>query len=39
MPKAGYGSDKKTRYLAPNGFRRFLVTNARDLEILLMNNR
>ena len=39
MPKCGFGSDKKTRYLLPNGFQKFLVTCAKDLDILLMNNR
>ena len=39
MPKVGYGSDSKTRYHLPNGLKKFLVRNNRDLEILLMNNR
>ena len=39
MAKVGYGSDAKTRFLLPSGFKKFLVTNLRDLEILLMNNR
>ena len=28
-----------TRHLLPNGFKKFLITNEKDLEILLMNNR
>ena len=36
MPKIGYGSNKKTRHVMPNGFKRFLVNNERDVEILLM---
>ena len=39
MPKIGYGSDKKTRHLLPNGFYKFRVHNVQDLELLLMHNR
>eukprot|EP00510_Aplanochytrium_minuta_P006689 CAMPEP_0184029816 /NCGR_PEP_ID=MMETSP0955-20130417/891_1 /TAXON_ID=627963 /ORGANISM="Aplanochytrium sp, Strain PBS07" /LENGTH=134 /DNA_ID=CAMNT_0026314977 /DNA_START=216 /DNA_END=621 /DNA_ORIENTATION=+ len=39
MPKIGYGSDKKTRDLLPNGFYKFRVHNVADLELLLMHNR
>lgn len=39
MAKIGYGSDKTTRHITPTGFKRFLVRNAAELEILLMNNR
>jgi large subunit ribosomal protein L32e len=39
MPKTGYRTDNKTRYLDPAGFKRILITNAKDLEILLTNNR
>jgi len=39
MPKIGYGSDKKTRYHLPNGFKKFTVKNLKDLDVLLMNNR
>ena len=38
MPKIGYGSDKRTKYLLPNGLRRFLIANVKDLELLLMHN-
>ncbi len=38
MPKAGYGSNKKTRYMMPNGLKKFLLTNPKDLELLLMQN-
>ncbi|WFC95326.1 60S ribosomal protein L32 [Malassezia brasiliensis] len=38
MPKIGYGSNKKTRHLLPNGFRRFVVSNPKDVELLLMHN-
>ncbi|CAI2164989.1 18983_t:CDS:2 [Funneliformis geosporum] len=39
MPKIGYGSNKKTRHLMPNGFKKFLVSNVRELELLLMHNK
>lgn len=39
MPKIGYGSNKKTRHLMPNGFKKFLVSNTRELELLLMHNK
>ncbi|CEH18487.1 60s ribosomal protein l32 [Ceraceosorus bombacis] len=38
QPKIGYGSNKKTRHLLPNGYRRFLVHNPRDVDLLLMHN-
>ena len=39
MPKVGYGSNRKTKYLLPSGMKRFLITNIKDLELLLMHNR
>jgi len=39
MPKIGYGSNKKTRHLMPGGFKKFLVSNVRELELLLMHNK
>jgi len=39
MAKIGYRSDKTTRDLLPSGFKKFLIRNPRELEILLMNNR
>lgn len=39
MPKIGYGSDKKTRFLTPDGFRRFVVSNVDELAVLMMHNR
>ncbi|KAL7746186.1 60S ribosomal protein L32 [Sorochytrium milnesiophthora] len=39
MPKIGYGSNKKTRHLLPNGFKKFVVSNVKELEVLLMHNR
>ncbi|UZJ55914.1 hypothetical protein CBS101457_005234 [Exobasidium rhododendri] len=38
MPKIGYGSNKKTRHLMPNGYRRLVVSNPKDVELLLMHN-
>ena len=38
MPKSGYGSNKKTRFMLPNGLKKFLLTNPKDLELLLMQN-
>ncbi|CAF3511715.1 60S ribosomal protein L32 [Fusarium graminearum] len=39
MPSIGYGSNKKTRYMAPSGFKAFIVSNKSDLELLLMHNK
>lgn len=39
MPQIGYGNDKKTKFVLPNGFRKFLVHNQKELEALLMHNR
>merc|ERR1712039_126743 len=39
LVKVGYGSNKKTRHVLPNGLKKVLVRNARDLELLMMSNR
>lgn len=39
MAKIGFASDNATKFIMPNGFKKFLIRNAADLEILLMNNR
>merc|ERR1712178_285140 len=39
MPKIGYGSNRRTRHVLQNGFKKFRVNNTADLEILLMHNR
>jgi large subunit ribosomal protein L32e len=39
MPQIGYGSDKRTRHMMPNGLRRFLIHNAKELDVLLMHNK
>lgn len=36
MVSIGYGSNKKTRHMMPNGLRRFVVSNPADVELLLM---
>ncbi|XP_034859766.1 large ribosomal subunit protein eL32-like [Mirounga angustirostris] len=36
MPNIGYGSNKKTKHMLPSGFRKFLVHNIKELEVLLM---
>merc|ERR1712098_678438 len=38
MPNIGYGSDKKTRHMLPNGFFKFHVKSPADIEMLLMHN-
>merc|ERR1712146_554833 len=39
MPKIGYGSNVRTKHVLPNGFKKFVVSNVKDLELLLMHNR
>merc|ERR1711920_1003227 len=39
MPNIGYGSNKKTKHVLPNGFKKFLVHNVADLNMLMMMNR
>ena len=39
QPKIGFGSNKITRHILPNGFRKFRVFNVADLELLLLHNR
>ena len=39
MPEVGFGSDRRTKFHLPNGLKKFLVRNNKDLEVLLMNNR
>merc|ERR1712205_196654 len=38
MPNIGYGSNKKTRHVLPSGFKKFLVHNVAELELLMMHN-
>ena len=37
--KIGNKQDKKTRHFLANGFKKLLITNESDIEMLLMNNR
>ncbi|XP_039735684.1 60S ribosomal protein L32-like [Pteropus medius] len=39
MPNIGYGSNEKTKHMLPSGFRKFLVHNVKELEMLLMCNK
>jgi len=39
MPNVGYGSDKRTRHMLPSKFRKVLVHNVRELDMLMMQNR
>jgi len=39
MPNIGYGSDKSTRNICPNGFKSVVVNNVSELEMLMMHNR
>ena len=37
--KVGYGNNKKTRFMMPDGFLKFRVSNVKELELLLMHNK
>ncbi|XP_036608379.1 60S ribosomal protein L32-like [Trichosurus vulpecula] len=39
MPNIGCGSNKKTKYMLPCRFRKFLVHDVKELEVLLMCNK
>jgi large subunit ribosomal protein L32e len=39
LPSIGYGSNRKTRFLLPNKFYKFVVRNVKDLDMLLMHNQ
>merc|ERR1712071_561776 len=39
MPGICYGSDKTTKHILPNGFRKVVVNNIKELEVLMMQNR
>lgn len=39
MPKIGYRNAKATRHVLPNGFRKVLIHNVKELEMLMMLNR
>jgi large subunit ribosomal protein L32e len=35
----GFGSDKRTRHMLPNGFKKYVVHNVDDVDLLMMHNR
>ena len=37
-PSAGFGSDKETRFMLPNGFIPVIVRSLKDLDMLLTKN-
>ncbi|XP_058141876.1 large ribosomal subunit protein eL32-like [Dasypus novemcinctus] len=39
MPTISYGSNKKMKHVLPSVFRKFLVHNVKELEVLLMCNK
>merc|ERR1712018_355366 len=39
MPNIGYGSAKTTKHMLPIGFRKVLVRNIKELEVLMMQNK
>merc|ERR1712154_221035 len=39
MPNIGYGTANRCKHLTPEGFKRFVVRNVRELEILMTQNR
>merc|ERR1712000_334060 len=39
MPNIGYGSDNKQKHVCPGGYKKFLVHNIKELEVLLMQNK
>merc|ERR1712241_55048 len=39
MPNIGYGSNAKTRRMMPSGFKKVLVNNMKELEVLMMQNK
>ncbi|XP_034254755.1 60S ribosomal protein L32 [Thrips palmi] len=39
MPNIGYGSNALTRHMLPTGFKKVLIHNVKELEVLMMQNR
>merc|ERR1712034_96953 len=39
MPNIGYGSASTTRNMMPTGFRKVLIHNIKELEVLMMSNK
>ena len=38
-PRIGYGSAKATKHVCPDGFRKFLIRNPNELNMLIMQNK
>jgi len=39
MPNIGYGSAATTRHMMPTGFKKVLINNLAELEVLMMSNK
>lgn len=39
MPNKGYGSDRTTKFVHPDGFKHFMINSPQDLHMLIMQNR
>ncbi|GBF91510.1 60S ribosomal protein L32-like [Raphidocelis subcapitata] len=39
MPNAGYGTNKRDLHVLKSGFRKVVIANVSDLELLMMHNR
>ena len=39
MPNIGYGSAAVTRHMMPSGFKKVLIHNMKELEVLMMSNK
>ena len=39
QPNIGYGSNKKTKFLNPAGYKVYLVKNVKDLDVLLLHTK
>ena len=37
--KIGYGTDSRVKHVLPNGFKKFRVFNADEVDLLLLHNR
>ncbi|ODQ82367.1 hypothetical protein BABINDRAFT_158977 [Babjeviella inositovora NRRL Y-12698] len=39
QPKIGYGSNNRTKHMAPSGHKTFLVNNVKSLDLLLLHTK
>lgn len=39
MPNIGYGTDKRYKHVLPCGFKKFVIHNVKELDMLMMHNR